>query len=155
MEVTCFATRIPSANVIGMDYDTSAIQFANRHYILPNLKYVRGDATRQEEFISYPLFDCIISFDTLEHTPHREIMLENLVNHLKPAGIFLFSTPCGSSQNDLHPLWGHHQIEYSTASLYDFLGRYFTTVCGADMPGFPNLDVFDVLNGRRSIITIA
>jgi 2-polyprenyl-3-methyl-5-hydroxy-6-metoxy-1,4-benzoquinol methylase len=137
----------PSSQVTGLDYDPSAIKLAKKTYSLPNLQYQQGDILLWSDGSGETQFDCIISFDTLEHIDHREIMLERLVHHLKPAGSFLFSTPCGSNRNDLHPLWSYHKIEYSTASLYDFLKRYFKTICAPDMPGFPHREIFDVLNG--------
>ena len=141
------ARHIPSLNVTGVDYDPSAIRMAQKTYTLPNLKFQQGDAIRWDGALNDQSYDCITSFDTLEHVLHREIMLENLVRHLKPGGCLLLSTPCGSDVNNLHPFWPHHKIEYSTASLYDFLRRYFETILAPDMPGFPNLDVFDVLKG--------
>ena len=81
-------------------------------------------------------FDAIVSFDMIEHVVHREIMMEGLVRHLTPGGTLLLSTPCGHLETVLKPGWVHHRIEYSAASLYDFLRRYFAVVVRPEVGGF-------------------
>ncbi len=141
------ARQTPASTVLGVDYDKKAVDFATRHYVQPTLAYRQGDVLRWQETIGPDQFDCIVSFDTLEHCPHREIMMEHLVAHLKPEGILLLSTPCGHDENQLQPRWFHHAIEYSTASLYDFLTRYFGTILRPEEADFPHLAVFDQLQG--------
>jgi len=142
-----FAKTYPHLRVVGADYDRSAVLAARAAYTSPNLEFKFGDVTRWAETIGHTLFDCIVSFDTLEHVEHRELMMESLVGHLRETGRLLFSTPCGSTINNLRPAWRHHHIEYSTASLYDFLRRYFSVVLGSDAKGFPHREEFDRLNG--------
>ena len=137
------AKEFPRIQVVGADYDPSAVNYAQQNYTLPNLVYLRGDAVRWEETIGSDHFDCIVSFDTLEHVLHREIMMQNLVNHLKRTGFMLFSTPSGG-ELILQPDWEHHRIEYSASALYDFLHRYFRTVRTPDsFSSLPSLNVFD------------
>ncbi len=141
------AKRLPETRVVGVDYDPAAVRRALREYALPNLEYRVGDCTRLDETVGGDPFDCVVSFDTIEHVAHREVMMEGLVNHLRPGGRLLLSTPCGRAQNLLHPRWGHHRLEYSAASLYDFLRRYFRTVQRPEDGTLPHLDVFDRLRG--------
>jgi 2-polyprenyl-3-methyl-5-hydroxy-6-metoxy-1,4-benzoquinol methylase len=141
------AARLPSARVTGVDYDADAIEHARARYALANLEYRSGDATRWTETIGPESFDAIVSFDMLEHVVHREIMMENVVCHLVPGGTLLLSTPCGHLETVLRPVWVHHRIEYSLASLYDFLRRYFAVVVQPDDREFPHRDVFDLLVG--------
>lgn len=105
------------------------------------------DATRWAETIGPEAFDAIVSFDMLEHVVHREIMMEGLVRHLSPGGTLLLSTPCGWNEPALQPEWTHHRIEYSSASLYDFIRRYFAVVVRPEDREFPHRDVFDLLAG--------
>ncbi len=63
-------------------------------------------------------------------------------------GQLLISTPCGAGANNLQPGWEHHRIEFSTASLYDFLRRYFSAVLRSDDPSFPGRAVFEALHAR-------
>ncbi len=141
------ASQFPSIQVTGIDYDPIAIKTAMSSYELPNLTFRQGDMTHWDESIGSKRYECITSFDTLEHISHREIALENLVNHMDPTGCLLFSTPCGASTNSLQPIWSFHKIEYSTASLYDLLKRYFRKIISPETQGFPNLEVFEKLKG--------
>ena len=141
------AQRFPRSRVLGVDYDPAAVSQAQASYSLPNLTYKAGDVTRWDETIGTGFFDCITSFDTLEHVSHREIMMESLVAHLRQEGSLLFSTPCASPVNALQPEWEHHKLEYSTSSLYDFLRRYFGVILRPDGLGFPHGDVFERLVG--------
>ena len=143
------ARQFPIAKVTGVDYDPKAINFAQKSFAAPNLQYQQGDLTLWQETIGSAIYDCIVSFDTIEHVSHREIAFENLVNHLHPDGSLLLSTPCGSPTNNLKPDWEYHKIEFSTASLYDFLKRYFKKVIAPDSSEFPNRGVFDQLNGSK------
>ncbi len=143
------ARQFSSAKVTGVDYDLTAIRLASEAYKLPNLQFRQGDMTRWNDTIGPDIFNCIISFDTFEHISHREIALENLVNHLQPNGYLLFSTPCGTDINNLHPAWAYHKIEYSSASLYDFLHRYFKSVVSPESREFPHREVFDQLKGSQ------
>ncbi len=137
----------PDVQFVGCDYDPTAVHSAQANYRRPNLKFRLGDVLRWEETMGQGCFDAIVSFDTLEHVEHREIMLENLVRHLQPAGQVLLSTPCGGPANELQPAWKFHKIEYSAASLYDLLHRYFRRVIRPDEGEMPHLEIFDVLNG--------
>jgi 2-polyprenyl-3-methyl-5-hydroxy-6-metoxy-1,4-benzoquinol methylase len=141
------AARLPSATVTGVDYDEAAIFEALALPPLPNLVYRVGDALRWTGTIGPDLYDAIVSFDMLEHVAHREILMENLVGHLSPHGVLLLSTPCGWAEPLLRPEWVHHHIEYSSASLYDFLRRYFVTIVRPEDTDFPHRDVFDILAG--------
>lgn len=142
-----FAHQFPNASIIGADYDAKAVELAQKEYSLPNLEYRVSDVMCWEDTIGATIFDCIVSFDTIEHVPHREIMMENLVHHLHKSGSLLLSTPSGSLVNILHPEWQYHRIEYSAASLYDFLKRYFKTILRPDALLLPHADIFDETHG--------
>lgn len=137
------AQAFPRAVIVGVDYDHSAINYALKTYQLANLQFVYGDILNWDRSIGTSKFDFIISFDTLEHLDHREIVLENLVNHLISEGELLLSTPCGNEHTNLHPRWPYHKIEYSADSLYTFLRRYFNLILQPMDPFFPHSDIFE------------
>jgi 2-polyprenyl-3-methyl-5-hydroxy-6-metoxy-1,4-benzoquinol methylase len=139
------AARLPSTKVTGVDYDAGAIEEARGRYALPNLEYRVADATRWTSTIGQETFDAIVGFDMIEHVVHREIMMEELARHLAPGGSLLLSTPCGHLEPILQPVWVHHRIEYSLASLYDFLRRYFAVIVQPEDREFPHREVFDLL----------
>jgi hypothetical protein len=51
-------------------------------------------------------------------------------------------------ENTLEPGWPRHRIEYGTASLYDFLRRYFREVLRSDQEDFPERALFTGLHER-------
>lgn len=145
------ARRLPNATVLACDYDAEALRAASRRYAIRNLEFRFGDATRWSETIGGESFDVVVAFDMIEHVVHREIMLEQLVRHLRAEGALLLSTPCGWNAPVLKPDWVHHRIEYSAASLFDFLRRYFRTIVRPEDGVFPHRDVFDLL--REGTVT--
>jgi 2-polyprenyl-3-methyl-5-hydroxy-6-metoxy-1,4-benzoquinol methylase len=146
------AKEFPKISVTGCDYDHEAIRYAGKEYSLPNLEYKFGDGVRWKETIGSRIFDCIISFDTIEHVMHREILMQNFVEHLHEKGALLFSTPCAQIGTIVQPEWVHHKIEYSAESLYDFLKRYFHCILKPDDNTLPHLDIFTRLNENAGII---
>jgi 2-polyprenyl-3-methyl-5-hydroxy-6-metoxy-1,4-benzoquinol methylase len=136
------ARQFPRTQVLGVDYDSDAVEHARAAYDLPNLRFQVGDLTRWDETIGPEKLDCVITFDTLEHIAHREIMMESLVRHLAPGGSVLLSTPCCNPANILVPDWEHHRIEYAPGSLYDFLRRYFNRILRPDDDSLPHREIF-------------
>jgi 2-polyprenyl-3-methyl-5-hydroxy-6-metoxy-1,4-benzoquinol methylase len=141
------AKEFPFVKVFGVDYDPSAVNQSRSSYAMSNLRFAVGDLMRWDETIGDDVFDCVITFDTIEHVPHRELMMDNLVRHLTPNGSVLLSTPCARPENALVPEWEHHKLEYNAASLYDFLRRYFRVVQRRDDATLPHADVFNRLRG--------
>jgi SAM-dependent methyltransferase len=139
------ASSLPQATVVGVDYDAKAVRRAKSMYSRSNLSFRLGDVVAWEETIGGDTFDLITSFDTIEHVNHREIMLENLVGHLRRSGRLLLSTPCGGDVVIPAPSWEYHKIEYSAGSLYDFLRRYFSEVLRPEDGALPHLEVFERL----------
>ncbi len=139
------AARLSNTRVVGADYDDSAVEIAQDKYSRPNLEFRRGDVELWEETLGRDEFDCIVSFDTIEHVAHRDIMMHNLVEHLSPEGMLLLSTPVRKT-SILNPGWEHHKLEYSAVALHDFLRRYFKVVLTPDAGTLPRKDVIDALN---------
>jgi 2-polyprenyl-3-methyl-5-hydroxy-6-metoxy-1,4-benzoquinol methylase len=137
------AKALPGVPVLGVDYDSGAVETAHLRYHLPNLTYRVGNPLRWDMTIGRGFVHTIVLFDVLEHVAHREVLLEQLVTHLLPNGQVLLSTPCGSGATDLQPAWEFHKIEYSAASLFDFLSRYFATLTRPEDSDFPARSVFD------------
>ena len=142
------ARAFPGAQVTGIDYDALAIARAGRDFRLPNLRFVHGDPLVWESVLGREPFDVEVCFDVIEHVEHREVLMENIVRHSRDDGRLLFSTPSGMPENNLKPEWEFHRIEYGTASLYDFLRRYFASVVGSNEPSFPGRAIFEGLHAR-------
>lgn len=142
----------PGSEILGVDYDERAIAYARKNYHAPNLRYESGNLVKWESRAGAPLgeFDCVLSFDTIEHLLHREIALINFAENLTEEGILLLSTPCGKPTNLLNPGWEHHKIEYSFFSLHNLLRRFFGTVLHTQDKTLPNQEFWDtVINGDK------
>ena len=137
----------PKAEVLGVDYDDRAIAHARKTYKAPNLRFETGNLVRWETNSGEPIgeFDCILSFDTIEHLLHREIALINFAENLTADGILLLSTPCGKARDKLNPGWEHHKIEYSFYSLHNLLKRFFGNVLHTSDKTLPNQEFWDTV----------
>jgi 2-polyprenyl-3-methyl-5-hydroxy-6-metoxy-1,4-benzoquinol methylase len=88
--------------VVGVDIDESAIAYARANFSDPRLDYVRADATT---FDAEP-FDAIVSFETIEHVPDPESVIDNFVRLLAPGGLLIASVPVTPSV-DVNPFHLH------------------------------------------------
>lgn len=137
-----FSSALPDAMITGADYDEGAVKDARQSYQRENLQFFSGSVTQW----TFGEYDAIVSFDTIEHVPHREIMMQNIVEHLASDGCLLLSTPCGHDETVLRPDWHYHQIEYSSNALHDFVRRYFKTVRRPEAGNLPAMEVFKPIN---------
>lgn len=80
-----------SEMVIGGDLDKTAIRNCKKLFQKSNLVYKQIDATN----IPYEdqSFDCVISFETIEHTKEYKKVLTEFNRILKPGGKLFLSTP--------------------------------------------------------------
>lgn len=160
LDIACgcgFGAKILAASprvieVLGVDYDPRAIQYAVENYQQNNLSYLVGNIATWLDESGQPLgqFDCVSSFDTIEHLLHREIALMRIAENLSNDGMLLLSTPCGHSETRLNPEWSHHKIEYSFSDLKKLLGRFFHEVLIPDDGSLPNMSFWrDIINSGK------
>jgi SAM-dependent methyltransferase len=145
------AVNVPHLRVTGADYDEDAVAAARSRYEAPNLSFRVGDVVRWDDTLGERTFDCVVSFDTIEHIEHREIMMQNVVEHLDPDGQLILSTPV-KGKPVLNPGWEHHKIEYSPRSLWDFLRRYFGEVLTPEEGTLPEAEIIDDLNEGDRVV---
>jgi len=78
-------------SVTGVDLSTKAIEHARARYAAENLRFQSADC------LALPFddgsFDCIVSFETLEHLEDHEGLMAEFRRVLKPAGFLLISSP--------------------------------------------------------------
>jgi len=142
------AEYLPTSQVTGIDYDERAVNFAKENFLSKNLIFNQGDIVSwiNSDGSSIGTYDCIMSFDTIEHLSHREIALINIAENLTQDGILLLSTPCGHHVTRLYPEWEHHKIEYSHIDLDNLLRRFFKIVIHPEHSDFPNIEFWKELN---------
>ena len=78
--------------VVGVDVSEATIRHATGRYgDAENLTFAMNDVTQ----LDFPenSFDLIVSFETLEHLEHQELMLTEFRRVLKPDGFLIISTP--------------------------------------------------------------
>jgi SAM-dependent methyltransferase len=85
-------------HVLGLDISSEAIAHASKRYGASNLRFAQADLAALE--ISEP-FDCIVSFETLEHLQQQDAMLAGFRRMLAPGGVLLLSSPDRYTYSDL------------------------------------------------------
>jgi ubiquinone/menaquinone biosynthesis C-methylase UbiE len=86
-----FLLAAKARQVTGVDISATAIAHARSCYAADNLKFVEADCS------SMPFedqdFDCIVSFETLEHLQDHQALLREFRRVLKPGGFLVISSP--------------------------------------------------------------
>jgi 2-polyprenyl-3-methyl-5-hydroxy-6-metoxy-1,4-benzoquinol methylase len=141
------AAPLPTCELVGADLHPRANEQATASPPPANVTFRAGDLERWDETIGGEPFDCVTTFDTIEHVTHRDVALMNLVDHLTDDARVLLSTPVRGDGPRLRPQFRHHHIEHSPATLLDLLSRYFRTVGRPDNGTLPGTEVFDQLAG--------
>ncbi len=134
LDVACgtgYGLRLMAAEgvrAIGVDVDADATREASRQDAERRSVVLRGDGCR----LPFPdaTFSLITSFETIEHLRHRAAFVAELRRVLRPAGLFILSTP---NANHTRPVDGKpenpfHVHEYTPDELTQELSRCFQHV---------------------------
>lgn len=113
------------ADVVAIDVDTNAINYAKRKYKDTNITFELYDG----ETIDYAdhIFNMIVSFQVIEHVADVEKYLKNIKRLLKPEGIFIITTPSRTYRlkPNQKPWNEFHLREYDISSLKSDIIRVF------------------------------
>ena len=116
--------------VVGMDICKSAIDQARKKYISANISFVCGDAYS----IPFPgqSFDCVVSFETIEHLEQPERLIAEIRRVLSPDGFVVLSSPnkkafdrrnhCENGENI------YHKKEMESSELVSLMKQFFNNV---------------------------
>ncbi|QKY70748.1 bifunctional 2-polyprenyl-6-hydroxyphenol methylase/3-demethylubiquinol 3-O-methyltransferase UbiG [Lentibacillus sp. CBA3610] len=74
------------------------IKYARGAYHHPHSTFKEADITDSSLPEKLGEFDCIVSFETIEHVAEEEQFLANVFNMLKPGGTLILSTPFGKGR---------------------------------------------------------
>ncbi|GAA4066580.1 class I SAM-dependent methyltransferase [Amphibacillus indicireducens] len=85
--------------VVGIDFDRDAIAYAKNRYYHPASEFIQGDVTDPNLPSKLGQFDCIMSFETIEHIDDEKQFLNNIDQLLKPGGRLILSTPFGDGRD--------------------------------------------------------
>jgi len=98
--------------VTGVDVSHAAIEHAQQQYVADNLEFQAADC------LDLPFgddqFDCIVSFETLEHLDDHEGLMKEFRRVLKPQGFLLVSSPDKKIYTDRQK----NQNEFHVRELY-------------------------------------
>lgn len=115
--------------VVGLDVNAEAINYAACHYQEHNLTYIRGNCLTVG--FKNCSFDIIISFEVIEHIERWQNYLEEVVRLLKPGGYFIGSTPNKQlhSPDTKKSHNSFHVKEFYFAELQQILSTNFVNIC--------------------------
>jgi SAM-dependent methyltransferase len=111
-------------SVAGLDIDEPTVRQARERYRAPNVRFEVGSVAAMP--FADASFDCVVSFETLEHIAEQEAMLGELRRVLRPDGLLIISTPNRpeySDRRDFHNEF--HLSELDEAEFHALIGRYF------------------------------
>ncbi|HLR79744.1 MAG TPA: class I SAM-dependent methyltransferase [Bacillota bacterium] len=84
--------------VIGVDVDANAVQYARSTYFHPRSSFLQKDVTDESLPDQLGAFDVIVSFETFEHIEEEEQYMSNIYQLLKKGGTLILSTPFGKGR---------------------------------------------------------
>ena len=114
-------------SVVGVDISEQAIGHARQRYASERLEFRQGDCTDLP--FADDEFNCVVSFETLEHLENQQGLLRAFRRVLKPDGFLLISTPDKAVYTDQQG----NRNEYHVSELYrgefeELLAAYFPAV---------------------------
>jgi len=114
-----------ASEVIGLDADPRAVEYARARHAAPNVGYETGNA----ENASFPdaSFDVVCVFEMIEHLEDYRAFLREAVRMLRPGGICLISTP-SAKKTTRRPVNLYHTVEFSRRDFEGLLRGYFGDV---------------------------
>ena len=117
-----------AAEVYGCDISEDAIEYAKKNYSNESIKFQVMDASK----IKFPdnSFDCVISFETIEHVLDFKNTVKGFHRILKNDGIIIISTPNKelTSKGKEKPPNPFHVKEFTKDEFLDLMSEYFTDV---------------------------
>ncbi|WP_194842009.1 class I SAM-dependent methyltransferase [Gracilibacillus salitolerans] len=107
--------------IIGVDIDSNAIQYAKANYYHPLSNFKLADVTDPTLPDQLGTFDVILSFETIEHIEDEDQYMANIYHLLKPGGTLILSTPFGEGKGKScgSPFHVHQMTENEFLSMFD------------------------------------
>lgn len=112
--------------VVAIDLSEETTRYARGRYYHPNVNYIVGDVLDRTLPEQLGTFDCIVSFETIEHVGDFELFMANAWELLKPGGTLVLSTPFGQGigKPTNEPFHVHQFTEHEFKALF---ARFATT----------------------------
>lgn len=110
--------------VVGVDYDETALGLARSRHQAPNLEYRAVDLLELAQRAPGE-FDAVTNFQVLEHLHDPSPFLDAAARCLKPGGVLILTTPNRLASVSENP---YHVHEYVADELASVLRRFFARV---------------------------
>jgi len=81
-----------AAQVVGIEIDDTVVKHATAKYGSANIQFLQGSISKIP-INENQSFDAIVCFEAIEHVEEHDEMLAEVKRLLKPAGLFIVSTP--------------------------------------------------------------
>jgi 2-polyprenyl-3-methyl-5-hydroxy-6-metoxy-1,4-benzoquinol methylase len=104
----------PGAEVVGVDINAAAVEYAQERYGASGAKYFSSDLLAIDEL---HCFDAITSLETIEHVPDPVTVVRKFSRLLDSDGVFILSVPVTPSV-DVNP---HHLTDFTAKSIKKLL----------------------------------
>lgn len=124
-------------SVIGVDINSEAIMYAQKHYLDKNIEYVKYDVTKTP-FPKHSA-DVITSFETVEHLVDEKLFIKEVRRLLKPNGTFIISTP---------------NVEFSVGANPYHVREYNLSECLTLLKDFKSVKLYGQRKVNTSLFTI-
>jgi len=145
--ISFLESEFPHAKLTGLEYDMRLVSLAKSK--VRNARIVHGNAEGFD--LNNEAFDIIVSLQVIEHLYRPELMLSSVRKHLKPGGIFIFTTPNPNScsarllKNRWHGYRDDHVSLKNFCEWGPFLEKsgFISVYCGSTFfTGIPVLNKF-------------
>lgn len=116
-----------AGEVFAYDASSRSIEFANKTFKLPNIKFI---CKRIEEVNEKRVYDAVINFEVIEHLQNTEKLLKLVNKSLKKGGLLVVSTPnrLFSSYDGNKPTNPYHVREYFDNEFRSLLKKHFKQI---------------------------
>ena len=113
--------------VIGGDISDESINYANNHYKSEKNEFIKQNLEKLD--FEDKAFDCVISFETLEHIKEQKKVISELSRIIKPGGILIISTPNKDSRTSVEDNANiFHEKELTIKEFEDILKEHFPKI---------------------------
>jgi O-antigen biosynthesis protein len=117
-----------ASEIFACDISSESIDYAQKNYGGDNIKFQLMDGSDLQFPDAY--FDCIVSFETIEHVPEFKKVLNEFHRVLKNDGLLIISTPNKdvTSKGRDKPINPFHFKEFTVNEFSDLLNNLFDNV---------------------------
>lgn len=119
--------------ITAVDRSKEALKIAKEKFTKANINFIEDDCHTLQNAAAFAPYDCVVSFETLEHLPSPELFIRSCYHNLAQGGALIISTPNQLvSSPDGNIKWEFHEKEYKPDELFKFLS----------VEGFSEINIF-------------